>query len=212
MAKKSSKQRTTKIITGKHELSEKEIAAAGTELSDVLKKKDDIDKESKLKAAEYKNTISILADTEKKLRSKLDTGEEDRDYECEEIKDEENKLKIYKDIKTKRTIKSVPFTAADMQYTLDDMEEDLLKDPKGGKKAPAKKVAKDEPYKFQTGDWVKRPTGKAFQLTLEDMGELPKKLRLADADEIRAAGGKVPLAESKGGKGYSHSSLLGEKD
>lgn len=201
------KERVTKIVTGKYELSEKELGVAGANLADALEKKQELVDEQKLKNAEFKDKISQVEDSIKKLSDKLRTGEEDRDYECEVIKDEEAKEKIFKDIKTKKIIKKTPFTAVDYQMRLDDVEEELLVE-KFHKKLQKEK---DESYKFETGDWVKKPTGKAYQLVLEMMGDLPKKLRLATKEEIDAV---VPkgINESKNDKGYSHSSMLGEKD
>lgn len=198
------KETVTKIVTGKYELSEKELSLAGSKLADALQSKQSLVDEQKLKNAEYKDRISQVDDSIKKLSDKLRTGEEDRDYECEVIKDEENKEKIFKDIKTKKIIKKVPFTAADYQMRLDEVEEELLDEPlqsgneikisKSELKKGLKKVV--EEYKFQTGDWVKKPVGPAFQLKLEMMGDLPKKLRLATAEEIEKVAPKS-LSESK---------------
>lgn len=108
----------TKIVKGKHKLSEGEMVDAGKELANALQQKEKISDEAKEKADEFKDKIKEQESAINKCLDKIRTGEEDRDYECNVERDEEKKEKRYIDVDSKRVIKTAPFTAADFQMEL----------------------------------------------------------------------------------------------
>lgn len=126
MTKKSTQPTgETRIIKGKHRLTDQELIDAGKELSDGMATKDEIMAQAKTEATKFKDKIEEQDKIIDKAIDKIRTGEEDRDYQCRVERDDEQKQKRYIDVESGKVIKTVPYSASDYQTELDTDEKQL---------------------------------------------------------------------------------------
>jgi hypothetical protein len=118
----------TKIVKGKHSLTDQELIENSQSLASAMKEKEALESAKSEKAKEIAKMIADQDATIKVCLDKIRTGEEDRDYQCKEEKDFEKKVKNYVSIEDGRVIKSVPFQASD--YQLETVQPDELDEEK----------------------------------------------------------------------------------
>lgn len=118
------KKPETKIIKGKHKLTDDEKLKNADALAFAMEEKERLAKKKKDQSAEVDDEIKKQESEITSCLDKIRTGMEDRDFQCKVERDEEQKIKKYIHIDSGELITTAPFVAADYQLELAETKDD----------------------------------------------------------------------------------------
>lgn len=116
-----------KIVKGKHKLNDKEKIENSEELAAAMQERERLKEKQKEVSVEYSDKIKEQDAIVNTCLEKIKTGEEDRDYKCNVVRDEEKKIKKFVDEDSGIVIKEVPFVASDYQMEIAQPETEETK-------------------------------------------------------------------------------------